>query len=102
MPFDAGVQQQDTALDVLERAKDYLEDCDHWCKGTLYIDERVCLVGALYIGAGCVMGAQLGAQEFARVVAVRSYIGLALLRSRWGNTDVEQFNDHPDTTHAEV
>lgn len=98
-----GIQQFDSVLDGLLRARSILSDERRWLRGHLEANGLVCLTGAVKLGTACDMGhwTELAIQTV-------EHLELELALSPWRSRSpvryccVPDFNDHPDTTHADV
>lgn len=106
MPFDNAPQRELTAgekaeLEVLTRARALIADPRDWCHGAppSSIDAPYCAMTACYSASG---GAAINHYGTSLI-----YVGAISRLSRcmdkpFGPVPVGTFNDHPDTTHADV
>lgn len=90
MPFD-GTRYEDRnpALDKMDRVIDLLSDERRWCKKQLRSpDGRYCIMGAIQVRDA--------------VTELKAPILLAIEQVTGHIRRIEDFNDHPTTTHALV
>lgn len=98
-----GIQQLDSVLAGLLRARDILSDEARWLRENLTADDRVCLVGAAKLGTDCHMD-----EWNPLALNVMENLELEIALSPWRGrcyrkfVAAANFNDHPKTTHADV
>jgi hypothetical protein len=90
MPFDGTrYEGRNSALDKMDRVIDLLSDERRWCQKQLRSpDGRYCIMGALQVRDA--------------VTELKSPILLAIEQVTGLICRIENFNDHPTTTHALV
>jgi len=90
MPFDgSGYEGRVQALDKMDRVIDLLSDPRHWCKKRLRTpDGRYCLLGAI--------------RAEGLVNELVAPLLLAIEQVTGHSWRIEEFSDHPLTTHAVV
>lgn len=101
MPFDQSTYQpevKDEVLDTLVKAREWLSDPAHWHKGSHGVRgldgkyAATCAWGAL--------GLVLGQAQMKVPMHIQEYLHSQVPGRRFAS--VMQFNDHPDTTHADI
>lgn len=100
MPFDNAPQRELTArekteLDVLTRARALIEDPRDWCHGAPVssVEAPYCAMTACYAGSR---------EQYAPAYAAAVLRLSAGIKNSSRRMAVADFNDHPDTTHADV
>lgn len=76
-------------VNLLKEAKALIDSPDKWCKGSLMAGGKICAVGAVYAAASC-----------AKRMRERQMLDCLQVGHKEGGLSV--YNDHEDTTHADM